>query len=188
MRLLVPLCLAASAAAVQPLAAAPVAPAARPASVDPAAIAAANRLLDAMKFEELLDRTMTAVIADAEKTIPARLEAAAKEPIPADLKAKASALIVDFMRRAATANRAEVRKGTALIYARHFTAAEIDHMAEMMRDPVMVKMQTAMPQIMTESMALSQANIDREMPKMMEELQTLLEQYSPDKGGQQPSS
>jgi hypothetical protein len=91
------------------------------------------------------------------------------------------------MRRSASANRADVRKGVLLIYARHFTVAEIDHMVEMMRDPVMVKMQAQMPQIMVESMALGQASMNREMPRMMEELKAVIEDYVRNKG-QKPAT
>lgn len=181
--------LIAAASPLTPLAAAPptTVVAVSPPQVDPAAIAAANRLLDAMDYDRLLDRTTSAAIAEAEKSIPARLEAASPQPIPDDLKAKLSTLIVNFMRRSASANRADVRKGVVLIYARHFTVAEIDHMVEMMHDPVMVKMQAQMPQIIVESMALGQASMNREMPRMMEELKAVIEDYVRNKG-QKPAT
>ena len=98
-------------------------------------------------------------------------------------EAKLTTVISDFMHRLATANRAEMREGTALIYARHFTASEIDHMIELQHDPVMLKMQAELPQIMAESLALSQASLDRETPRMMEQLKTIIEEYERNKGG-----
>lgn len=183
MRHSLPILLAALAAS--PLsAAAPATPAQAPVSprVDPAAVAAANRLLDAMNYDQLIDRTMNAVIAESERTIPQKLEAASGTALPEDLKAKLTGVISDFMRRLATANRAEMRQGTALIYARHFTATEIDHMIELQRDPVLMKMQSELPQIMTESMALTQASLDRETPRMMEQLKSVIEEYERSKG------
>ena len=183
MRHSIPILLAALAAS--PLSAAPAAPPQAPASprLDPAAVAAANRLLDAMNYDQLVDRTMNAMIAEAERTIPQKLEAASGTAIPDDLKAKLTTVISDFMHRLATANRAEMREGTALIYARHFTASEIDHMIELQHDPVMLKMQAELPQIMAESLALSQASLDRETPRMMEQLKSVIEEYERNKGG-----
>lgn len=156
-------------------------------SIDAGTLAAANRLLDAMNYEDLMDRTMTAMIAESERSLPAKLEAAVQQPLPDDLKAKLTTFISDYLRHASIANRAEMRKGTALIYARHFTAAEIDHMVELMRDPVMVKMQARMPQIITEAVALGQANMEREMPAMIEKLKSLVEDYLRTKD-EQPAS
>lgn len=172
--------IAAAVLAVTPIAPALAAPppVASTTKVDPAAVAAAGRLLDAIHFDQLLDRTMDVMIAQAEKTLPEKLQAATDEPIPDDLKAKVVGVIEDFMRRTSTANRAEIRKGTALIYAHHFTAAEIDHMAEMMRDPVMIKMQAELPGIMSEAVTLSQASVDRETPQMIEQLKSLIEDYA----------
>jgi hypothetical protein len=75
-----------------------------------------------------------------------------------------------------------MRQGTALIYVRHFSATEIDHMIELQHDPVLVKMQAELPQIMTESMALSQASLDQETPRMMEQLKAVIEGYERNKG------
>jgi hypothetical protein len=169
-------------------AAAPPAPASQPqAVVDPAALAAANRLLDAMKYDQLIDRMMDAMIADAERNIPTRLETMAKTSLPEDLKAKLTTIISNDMRKLQTVNRPQMRQGTALIYARHFTAAEIDHMIVLMGDPVMVKMQAEIPQIMTEAIALNQANVEREMPAMLDQLKTVIENYF-SKKSEKPSS
>ena len=183
MRHSTPILLAALAAS--PLsAAAPAAPPRASVSprVDPAAVAAANRLLDAMNYDQLIDRTMNAMIAEAERTIPQKLEAASGTALPNDLKAKLMSVISEFMHRLATAHRPEMRQGTALIYARHFTATEIDHMIELQHDPVLVKMQAELPQIMAESMALSQASLDQETPRMMEQLKAVIEGYERNKG------
>ena len=184
MRHSIPILLAVLAVSPLSAAAAPRAPPQTTASprVDPAAVAAANRLLDAMNYDQLVDRTMNAMIAEAERTVPQKLEAVSGTALPADLKAKLTTVISDFMRRLATANRAEMRQGTALIYARHFTASEINHMIELQRDPVLVKMQVELPQIMTESMALSQASLEQETPRMMEQLKAVIEEYERNKG------
>jgi len=44
-------------------------------------------------------------------------------------------------------------------------------------------MQAELPQIMAESLALSQASLDRETPRMMEQLKTIIEEYERNKGG-----
>jgi hypothetical protein len=55
-------------------------------------------------------------------------------------------------------------------------------MIELQHDPVLVKMQAELPQIMTESMALSQASLDQETPRMMEQLKAVIEGYERNKG------
>lgn len=159
----------------------PVAPA------DPKALAAAEHLLDAMNYDRLVDQTMNAMIADAQKTLPARLEEGSKFPLPSELKAKVSEAIVMWVRNSITANRADMRRATVLLYARYFTAPELDHMAELQRDPVFVKMREKMPEIMTETVRLSQAAIFRDMPKLKERLQSIIGEWARS-NGEKPAS
>jgi hypothetical protein len=153
-----------------PLVAAPPAP-------DAARMAAAARLLEAIHYDSLVDRTMDALIADQQKTFPQRLEAEIGSPLPDDLKAQIFDVIAQSIRSAMTVNRAEMRRGVALMYASRFTAPEIEHLIQLQTDPVMLKMQAEMPGIMTESAALGQAAIQREMPNMTKKLEALIKNY-----------
>jgi hypothetical protein len=147
------------------------------AQIDPARMAAAERLLVSMDYDKLMDRTMDALISDAQKSLPQQLEAALKQPLPADLNDKLLALIISSMRRAMAGSRAEMRKGSALIYASRFTAPEIDHLIELQKDPVMVKMLAQLPQITTEGAAMGQAAMEREMPRLKKEIEAMVTDY-----------
>ena len=74
-------------------------------------------------------------------------------------------------------NMPNLRKGTALIYASRFSAVEIEQLTVLQRDPLMVKMQREMPQIMAETIALSQAMVRREMPRLVEEIKAIVEDH-----------
>ena len=150
---------------------------AAPAAPDVARTEAAEKLLDAMNYDRLVDRTIDAMIADAEKNFPAQMEARVGQPLPVDLKDKLFAVIAKSIRRAMADNRANIRRGTAMIYTSRFTAAEIEHLVELQKDPVMVKMQAELPQIMAESAALGRAAVEGEMPRMQTDLEQVVKDY-----------
>ena len=145
-------------------------------------MAAAERLVDAINYDSLMDRTVAAMIADQQKSFPQRLEAQVGKPLPDDLKAGIFELIATSIRTAMSESRADMRRGTALIYASRFTATELDHLAAMQRDPVMIKMQSQLPQIAAESAALGRAAVEREQPRMLEAIKKYFERYEREKG------
>jgi hypothetical protein len=150
---------------------------AAPSGPDPARMAAADRLLDAMHYDSLIERTTSAYIAEAEKTFPAQLEQKIGQPIPAELKDKLFAVIVSTIRKSIDENRAELRRGTAMIYASRFTTAEIERLIQLQSDPVMIKMQQELPQIMTESVALGRAAMQRELPGLASSIEQVVKDY-----------
>ena len=150
---------------------------AAPSAPDPARMAAADKLLDAMHYDSLIERTTSAYIADAEKTFPAQLEQKIGQPLPAELKDKLFAVIASTIRKSIDENRTELRRGTAMIYASRFTAAEIEHLIRLQGDPVMIKMQQELPQIMTESVALGHAAIQRELPGLASSIEQVVKDY-----------
>jgi len=171
MRRLAGLCLLVSIFCAQAAAAAPVA------APDAARMAAAEKLLDKMHYDQLTDRTVEAMIADAQKAFPAQLEARMGQALPAELKDKLFAVIAASLRRAMTQNRGNMRRGTVMIYASRFTAPELAHMIQLQDDPVMVKMQAELPQIMAESAALGSAAVQSEMPRMAKDIEQIVKEY-----------
>lgn len=149
---------------------------------DAARIAAAEKLLDAMHFNEMSDRTIEATIAESQKTFPQRLEQQLKQPLPAELRDKLFAIIASSIRRSMAENRVQIRRGVALMYASRFTAAELKHVTDIQKDPVMVKMQQAMPQIAAESIALATAAMAGEVPRMTQEIEAAVKEYFATKG------
>lgn len=169
-RLLLALRLAVIVSAAAPAAAAPAAP-------DAARMAAAGRLLDALHYDELTDRTVEAMIAEAQKTFPKQVEERIGQPLPIDLRDKLFAAIAGSIRHAMSENRANLRRGTAMIYASRFTEPEIEHLIAIQKDPVMVKMQAEVPQIMTESAALGSAAVQSELPRMTRAIEQIVKDY-----------
>lgn len=161
--------------------AAAAAPAAPQAAADPKALAAAQELLESMNFRAIAQNTfaqmrqqmpimlrqqaLAAINKDAKLT-PAKKQAAlAKldEKIPkatamTDGVFKDPTLIDDMLRE------------TAQLYARHFTAPELHEIAVFYRTPAGKKMLTSMPQIIGESMQISQRLV---MPRVAAVLQKM---------------
>jgi hypothetical protein len=154
---------------------------------DPARIAAAERLLQAMNYDSQIDRTTEAIIAEVEHSIDVDLNKKLPTPLPPDVLAKIKGLADAHMRQTIAEHRSEVRRGTALIYARHFNVPELERMAALQSDPVMVKMQAEVPQIMAETMALSQAMLAGGQERLQADVRAVVEDYLKNKG-QAPSS
>ncbi len=160
---------------------------AAPANPDAARVAAAQKLLDAMHYDSLIDRTLDAVVAETQRTIAANLDKGLDQPLPADLMTRIQAIAATHMRHAIGDHRSELRRGTALIYARHFTMEELSRLTAMQSDPVMAKMQAELPQITAESMALSHGLVESAKAGLEEEVKAVLVDYLKHKGDQPPS-
>jgi hypothetical protein len=161
--------------AEQTVPAVPAAPAA-----DPAALAAAERLMEAMNYDKLMDQMMDAMVAQFRQSMPSQIDKMTEKlegKMPSELKEKLVEIAISSMERSIRGNKATFRRGTALIYARHFTVAEIDRLTEIQKDPVMVKMLANMPGIMAESMAMTQAAMADEMPQMLEDVKRMVTDY-----------
>lgn len=157
-------------------------PSANPAAPapNPAALAAAERLMEAMNYDKLMDQMMDAMVGQFRQSMPAQIDKITEKmerQLPDELKAKLIDIAITSMDRSIRENKATFRRETALIYARHFTVAEIERLTEIQREPVMVKMLAEMPQIMAESMAMTQAAMADEMPKMLEEVKRTVSDY-----------
>jgi uncharacterized protein len=160
---------------------------AAPTPPDAARIAAAQKLLDAMHYDTLIDRTLDAVVAETQRTIAAKLDKGTEQPLPAELVTKIQAIAASHMRNAIGDHRSELRRGTALIYARHFTAEELSRLAAMQSEPAMVKMQAELPQLTAESMALSHGLMESAKAGLEQEVKAALMDYLNHKDDQPPS-
>ena len=168
------------------LCAAAPATAAQPPS-DSARLVAAEHLLKAMNYDLQMDRTIEAIIGEAEHSIGEGLNRQMDQPLPPEVVTKIKAIAETHLRTSFAKHRPNLRRGTALIYAKHFTVAELDRLAALQSDPVMVKMQAEIPQIMAETMALSQAMSTEGQDEMRKEVQAVVEDYLRNKG-ESPSS
>jgi hypothetical protein len=165
-----------------PAMAAPAAPAA-----DPARIAAAERLLDAMHYDRQVDRTLEAVTAQIDRSIDTELKNGLTETLPPDVVNKIKGIAATHMQAVFKEHGPELKRGTALIYATHFTVSELRHLAELQSDPVLVKMQQELPQIAADNMALTQSVISQESDKVRDEVLAVVQEYLRTKGSQPTS-
>ncbi len=156
------------------------APAAKPAPVDPATAKAVRRLLDTMKFKEM----MSMAFAQMTKSMPDMMHRMAADTIGKNNKmtpeqkkvalAKVDAAIPTSINRMnALFNDPgminEMVEATVPIYARHFTVAEIDQITVFYQSGVGAKMLTLMPQLMEESMVISQKIMMPRLQRLMTE-------------------
>lgn len=137
------------------------------APIDPAATAAVKEMLTAMKFRE----AMLASFELINKNMPAIMEQSAVAAIEknatmsdTEKAAKIAQARRDIPKAAAAFSSTfndpvmldEIIAETIPLYARHFSAAEIKELAAFYKTPVGAKMLATMPQIMSESMQISQ--------------------------------
>jgi hypothetical protein len=153
------------------------------APVNPAALAAAKELVSVLKMRELMVATMS----QASKNIPQSMSQSITARVNANTKLtddqkkaeiaiasaqipKMSAALQEFFADPKMID--EMMETVAPLYARHFTAEEIGQLAVFYKSPAGAKSLRVLPQLMNESMQLSQAIV---MPR----LSKLMEQFSP---------
>lgn len=146
------------------------APAAAPAAAtapDPAALAAANEMLASMNYRAItkgmfaqMHQAMPAMMkqgATASINNNPKLDAAQKkaalEKMNKEMPQAAAALDSVF---ADSAMLDEMMKEMAVLYARHFTVAELRQIAAFYQTPVGAKMLSTSPQLMGEAMQMAQ--------------------------------
>jgi uncharacterized protein len=157
------------------------APAPAAAQVDPAATAAVKELIEVMKLREMMQMSFTqmqqnmpqmmlqgatAAINANPKLNPAQKKdaiAAVGKELPQAAKAVADAMSDPKMMD-------ELIAEMMPLYTRHYNAEELRAMTAFYRSPVGAKMLQTMPQIMGESMQISQRVV---MPRMMAMIEKL---------------
>lgn len=153
-------------------------PVAGPAPIAADNLAAAERFLNAVHYDELVEKTLDKVMVESQRALEAKLKSEFGNAMPAHLVSEVSAIARRHVDSAIKDNRSLLRKGTATIYAKHFTAAELDRLTKIQADPVMEKYLVELPQISAESMALSRAAMDREQQSMADEIKALFEDFA----------
>ena len=147
------------------------------AAPDPARVAAAEKFLDAMHYDRQVDRMVEAVIGQIDRSLDAQLSADATAKLPAELVTQVKDIAAKHMRSAFAEHGAQLKHGTALIYASHFTVPELQHLAQLQSDPIMVRMQQELPQIAADTMALTQALAQQEGEKVRDEVKAAVADY-----------
>jgi hypothetical protein len=154
---------------------------------DAARIAAAQAYLDATHYDQQMSRTVNAVIEQIDRSFDLKLSADPAEKLPDDLVAKIKGIAASHMHAAFAEHGADLKRGTALIYASHFTVAELQHLSQLQSDPVIARMRDEMPQIAADTMALTQNLAQQESEKVRAEVKTAVEDYLAHEGSKPTS-
>lgn len=152
-------------------------PSAAASANEPQRLSAARKLMEVMNYDANIDRTVDTLIKQIQNDLPAQMETAFGQALPADVITRLQGVVEVHFRKAIADHRDDLRRATLLIYAKHFTTAELARLAEIQRDPVMAKYQQEMPEIAAESLKLGRALTGAEIPKIQEEAKAILEEY-----------
>lgn len=165
--ILLSLALATPAIAAEPVASAP----------NPDAVAAADRVLDAIGYETMMSQMadkMSKQFEDETKRVFEEKIGASADP---EMLRRVAAVQTEFLR--SFISDPKLRKATALLYARHFTASELDQMAVLMREPVMKKWNDRMPVVMADFMPLISAELANRRDDFQAEIIAIISEYVP---------
>lgn len=154
----------------------PAVPEVKAQGIEPARIAAAERVLDAMNYDAVTEKTVDALATEGHRQIMGQLQGNPNLSLSRSKIDRLSSTIAEFMRSTISKHKTSLRRGTALIYARHFSVEELDRLAVLQRDPLMQKFQTELPQISAELMAMSNAMMAAEQPKLRAAIQQILQE------------
>jgi hypothetical protein len=157
------------------------------AAPDPARVAAAEAYLDAMHYDRQVNRVVDALVVQMDRSFDAQLAGDPSTQLPKDLVTKIKAIAATDMRSAFAEHGPELKRGAALIYASHFTVPELQHLAQLQSDPIVVRMQEEMPQIAADTMALTQGLAEQEGDKVRDEVKAAVEDYLAHKGSKPTS-
>ena len=143
--------------------------------VQPARLEAAERLLVAVDFDVMMDKVLQQLADQMKKTLPAQINAKLDTPLPDELMQQIVAITEAHMRESFAQNGKDLRRGTALIYASHFTQPELDRLVELQSDPVMKKFQARTPELMAQALTLGQGLAERHRPKLESAIKAAVE-------------
>lgn len=160
-------------------------PTAQPAS-DPAALAEARGLLRDIDFEGQMDRTAREGAERSFDTIMRETQASYGQEIPAELRARVHAILMEDVGRIVDEMRPTALDDAARIYARYFTAAELQEIRRIQTNPVIMKMQRLAPQFLPELMQIGVAASARHMPELMERVRQAVEQWEREQQARRP--
>nr|ART35686.1 B377 [uncultured bacterium] len=106
-----------------------------------------------MDFERMMLRTTDAMIAQMGPSLKKSIEAETGETVDDELIVRLTSVQAKFL-RTHIVDDPKVRRAIGILYARHFTAAELDRLAILYRDPVMRKWTEMAPEMMGDWMPL----------------------------------
>lgn len=161
------------------------APAAGP---DPAAVTAAEHLLDSIEFDSHMDKVVEQISAQVKRQFAAEVNGKLDQALPDDLMQSLQRVVDDHFHAIFNAHRAELKRATALEYAAHFSAAELNRLAVIEADPLLKKFRDEEPELAASGMALGHSLAERERPQLEADLKAAVEDYYRNHGKSVPVS
>ena len=149
--------------------------------IDPAALAAAQRLLGAMDYDRMMQRTVDAMVGNMAPVLKKSLETRTGKPVDDELVRRLTVIQGEFM-RSTLINSADMRRAVATIYASKFTAAELDHLASLYKDPVMRKWTDVGPAVAAEMMPLVQGVMESRRGELEQRIKAAVLNYYSEQG------
>lgn len=144
--------------------------------VSPEGLAAAENLLEAMDYDELMARIVDGMVAEQRVQMRTMLEQSGEEISP-QLIEDATEVIQRHSRDVIMGNLDELRIATAHIYAANLSAEDLERLAVLQADPVMKRFNAAMPAMMQDTMALTMALVIEAQPAMQSELMEVIARH-----------
>lgn len=149
---------------------------AQQANVDPAALTAADHMLTVMGYDRMMRQTCDAMIAPLGGMFKKAIEAKTGQPADDALIKQLTDIESDYL-RATVVNSPELRRAIGMLYASEFSAAELNHLADLYRDPVMHKWTEVAPEMTARMLPLVHGVADAHRSELEEKLTTAITNY-----------
>lgn len=159
-----------------PVAAAPGRPAPATSAIDPQALAAANQMLTAMGYDRMMQQTCDALVAQMAPAFRKAIEDKTGQPADDALVKRLTGIEFDFMEKTIVKSP-DVRRAIATLYASKFTAAELNHLADLYNDPVMRKWTQVAPDMTAKMFPLIQGVVDSHREELETSIKAAVSDY-----------
>jgi hypothetical protein len=107
-------------------------------------------------------------------------------PVPAELRARVRTVLMENLAHVIEEMRPTALEDAARVYARYFTASELQEIRRIQTNPVMMKLQRVSPQLLPELMQIGVAVSARHMPELTAQLRQVIEQWQSEQEGHRP--
>lgn len=149
--------------------------------IDPQALAAADRLLTAMGYERMMQRTVDEMVVNMAPVLKKSLETRTARKVDDELVRRLMAIQADFL-RTTLINSADMRRAVATIYASRFTTAELDHLSALYKDPIMRKWADVAPSAAAQMMPLVQSVMESRRDELEQRVKAAVVNYYAEQG------
>jgi hypothetical protein len=143
---------------------------------DPQALSAADRLLTAMGYDQMMQRTCDALVAKMGPMMKSSIEAKTGEKADDALIKLITDIQSKFMHETLV-DSPNLRRAVATIYANRFTVGELDHLADLYKDPVMRKWADVTPDASAEMFPLVQGMIESHRDDLQRRIKDAVTDY-----------